>query len=152
MAPAINVTIEKRLKEIFGVTPKDCQSNSLAALIREQDVFQSTTTRGGKILCYQSFRSVCSDLQCIFEYICSHTQRSIVSSLYYRMTYLTPKAAIFVDNLGGFSNAYQTSPTVVSLNRRLLQKLLHKSNFPAKLFRYTAFLLWFYKKKTETKN
>ena len=62
MVVAINATIKKCLKTIFRVTPKDYQSNSLAALRRERDVFLSTRTGVGKSLCYQHFPSVWSDL------------------------------------------------------------------------------------------
>ena len=62
MAAAINAKIEKRLKEIFGVTPKDYQSNSLAALMRERDVFPSMKIGDGKSLCYQGFPFVWTDL------------------------------------------------------------------------------------------
>ena len=62
MPAAINVTKEKRLKEIFGATPTDYQSSSLAAMMREQDVFLSMRAGIAKVFVIR--------VSCQFEVIC----------------------------------------------------------------------------------
>lgn len=62
MAAPLYTKISERLNETFGVIPKDFQLKCIAALIREQDVFLSTRTGGGKSLCYHGFPSVWRDL------------------------------------------------------------------------------------------
>lgn len=62
MAAPLKTKIEDIVKEKFGVTPKDFQLRSLEALVREQDVFLSTRTGGGKSLCYHGFPTTWSDL------------------------------------------------------------------------------------------
>ena len=48
MATAINATIEKRLKELISVTPKDYQSNSSAALVKAERLSNNENRRWQK--------------------------------------------------------------------------------------------------------
>ena len=54
--------IDTIIKDKFGISPKDFQRDTLSALLREQDIFLSTRTGGGKSMAFLWFPSVWSEM------------------------------------------------------------------------------------------